>query len=997
MATLKLGSLAGSVGITVTNGTSADSESGTFTLPALANNDNTYFAQSGLKNALFTGNAMNYDSIGKLDRCFLGNGPIDRIFNRTALLAQPGSSGNTFVIGSDFNTNFYSSPALVGGLARVIRVVNGVLQERISEIVAANIDLWPTQRYIYPYGSVAGIEANQANATPTIRIAFDASWRRNVPYYIGIAAVTEAGLVGPIAHLATTTISTVASNAATGVSYSIVNLTGSLNLNGTSGLALPTGVTLTEISAGLWEISCNPVSGAFGYRAFVSDVDPATMPAGQQRTITLANDGGFPIETGVCQMFMTRIIERPTGNMLHFRIGNGGAARGQLLARDWWARDGVIDPAINGAIPYEWKRFGSGDPAPEAGLEWYMKRGFAAGLAGTPDNCGWVGGAEDTFYEQGSTSQVYDCEFWYAASATYQFGYVPFSGNAFTLDPTGTPSTVTRVPLTATTTWQKATFSFRANSVSTAIKAMYFDRPNLDAVDLKIAGFSITRRGGVPLDLDADAKTRLGANALMRFHMTVNNTGSNIDLLTSETGMSGIPTIHGSLRVAQELGAVPYLQTQFYYTPDEMLNLAAYLAAPVSSGHPYALRRQAQGQTAPWTDVFPAIKIENGNEPWNIASGYIGPVAMPDQASGAAITAGTIYGLYTKRQIDALESSPYWSALAPVLKISVSGWINGTFGRDACLAIGPSRVTDVLFATYIGGDFNTFAARDADGEGYYTMTAGAATNQLLSYASRAAELDAISVASGVYEGSIGYAQSGQNSAANVIANEVLGKSRAAISGSTDSVMGVIALGGQMFTYFSDGPGDRWNSNALPSEGNQVYGMWRILQQLNEELGQCSMQNMRPVREKIISVTTNQTTTTLPAFGIYRLNSITYPGRVCLVICPRDIDRSLLDPADALYNAGYNPVYDLEIITGLTSASSVRKLSYCGDFREHNRYPVGFRKDPVTNLYTVSDPLCVDIEPGWLTITPPSVARINVNVDVEPVIGGPLVINFRGAA
>jgi hypothetical protein len=995
MATLKLGSLAGSVSVTVNAGNATDSETDTFTLPPLADGDNTYFAQDGLKNPLFTGNAMNYDSIGKLDRCFLGNGPIDRIFNRTALLAQAGSSGNTFVIGSGFNTNFYSSPALVGAKARVVRVVNGVLEERVSDIVAANIDLWPTQRYIYPYDT-GEVEANQANATSTIRIAFGSTWRKNAVYYIGIAGVTQAGLVGPVGYLATTTITNIPTGTAASVSYSIVSLTGNLSFAGGSGLAAPTGVALTEVSAGVWEITCSAVSGAFGYRAFVSDADPATMPANQLRTVTLANDGGFSIEPGVCQMFMTRIIERPSGDMLHFRIANGGASRGQLLARDWWARDGVIDATINGAIPYEWKRFGSGDAAPETGLEWYMKRGFAAGLVGTSDNCGWVGGAEDTFYEQGSTTQVYNCEFWYKATAAYSFGYVPFSGNAFTLDPGGTPSTVSRVPLSATTTWQKATFSFKANSVSNSIKAMYFDRPDTDEVDLMIAGFSIARDGEVPLDLDTDAKTRLGSNALMRFHMTVNNTGSNIDLQTSKTGMSGIPTIAGSLRIAKELGAIPYLQTQFYWTADEMLNLAAYLAAPVSSGHPYAQRRADQGQTAPWVDEFSAIKKENGNEPWNIASGYIGPVAMLDQATGAAVSSGTIYGLYTKRQVDALQSSPYWPALAPVLQISVAGWINGTFGRDACLAIGPSRVTDVLFATYIGGDFASFAARDANGEGYYTMTSGAQTNQLLSYANRAVELSAIGVASGVYEGSIGYAQSGQNSAANVIANEVLGKSRAAISGSTDSVMGVISLGGQMFTYFSDGPGDRWNSNALPSEGNQIYGMWRILQQLNEELGQCSMQNMRAVKETIISVTTNQTTTTLPAFGIYRLNSITYPGRVCLVICPRDIDRSLLDPADALYNASYNSEYDLDIITGLTSATSVRKLSYCGDFREHNRYPVGFRKDPVTNLYTVSDALCVDIEPDWETITPPSVARIDVNADIEPVLGGPLVISFRGA-
>lgn len=1000
MATLKLSALSGVNTVTVTEGANNASDTGNLSAPTVLTGTNIYLPKSAIANENWRGPAMNLSEFNRLERCHLVNAPYDKLLNRSAVVGRAGTSGNTIVLGtetSDFDDNVIANSAVVGGIAHVIRVVNGVPEVRSSEVISAQFDIWPLQAYIYA-DSVDNLARDRACATSTIRVAFE-QWREGVVYYIGIAGVTQEGSIGPISYLTTTVITGIPANTKASITHTRVTLTGNIQFT-TNSLLAPTGVTLTEISAGIWEISSAAVAGAFGYRAFVSDVDPATMPTSQRRTFVLANDGGFAMEPDKCQMFLTRKFLIPNQNMIHFRTARGTGARGQLLAREWWARDGIIDPAINGAVPYEWRKFVPGsDPAPETGLDWYMRRGYLAGQVGTTDTCGWVGPATDTFYEQGTTTKIYAVEFWYKASAAYNFTFVPFGGSAFTLNPGGGQSTVTSVPISATTTWQKATFSIRADSIPTSTLGMSWGRPNTDGVTLMIAGFSIKPIGEVAMDMDAAAKALIPPNCLLRNHVTVNDRGYDTELITAKSGTMVAPTIDSFLNLCLDVGATPYMQLQFYPAYN-MADIAAYLAAPVSSGHPYALRRQACGRTAPWTDSFTKIIIENGNEPWNNLeigqSSFIGPRTMLDQATSATITAAKVYGHFCKMQLDALEASPYWSVLEPILDFTVCGRLGNVYGSDAATIAGPSRVSQVLVNTYIGGDTVDFVGRNLDGEGYFTMSSDGICSRLPGYQEVVDLLTPLGIQSAVYEGGIGYAQDSEDTAQEEIDNEILGKSRSAISGTLDAALAFASVNGAFFTYFDIRPGKKWASRALASEGGQEYGTWAVLRKLFVELGQSRVRTLLNFNPLTISVTTTDGSFTPAPFGVYVLESITYPGRTCIAICPRDIDRSLLAPDDPLYNAVYDPEHPVEIITGITSATSVRKLSFCGDFREHNRYPVGFRLNASNGLYDIADSTCVTIAPDWQTITPPSFARIDVNTDIEPVIGGPLIISFRGA-
>ena len=80
-------------------------------------------------------------------------------------------------------------------------------------------------------------------------------------------------------------------------------------------------------------------------------------------------------------------------------------------------------------------------------------------------------------------------------------------------------------------------------------------------------------------------------------------------------------SLHEFLELCKEVGAEPWYVISPTFSQEDLDNLAAYLGAPVSSGHPYAVRRQALGQYEPWTNVFEKIHLEYGNEMWGGASG----------------------------------------------------------------------------------------------------------------------------------------------------------------------------------------------------------------------------------------------------------------------------------------------------------------------------------------------------------------------------------------
>jgi hypothetical protein len=109
-------------------------------------------------------------------------------------------------------------------------------------------------------------------------------------------------------------------------------------------------------------------------------------------------------------------------------------------------------------------------------------------------------------------------------------------------------------------------------------------------------------------------------------------------------------SLHEFLQLSQYLGAEPWYVIPPTFSADEMQNLMGYLAAPVGA-HPYAARRAALGQSAPWTTVFPVIHLEFGNEAW-------GSNAHGDAFIGASLSGGERLGQLAHRRFAALRAAP---------------------------------------------------------------------------------------------------------------------------------------------------------------------------------------------------------------------------------------------------------------------------------------------------------------------------------------------------
>ncbi len=92
--------------------------------------------------------------------------------------------------------------------------------------------------------------------------------------------------------------------------------------------------------------------------------------------------------------------------------------------------------------------------------------------------------------------------------------------------------------------------------------------------------------------------------------------------------------LHEFLDLVKAIGAEPWYTMPAGTSPSEAAHLIEYLAG--GPGTPYGARRVALGQRLPWTQVFPRIHLELGNEQWNEGS-FPGATISEPVAFGARV------------------------------------------------------------------------------------------------------------------------------------------------------------------------------------------------------------------------------------------------------------------------------------------------------------------------------------------------------------------------
>lgn len=154
----------------------------------------------------------------------------------------------------------------------------------------------------------------------------------------------------------------------------------------------------------------------------------------------------------------------------------------------------------------------------------------------------------------------------------------------------------------------------------------------------------------------------------------------------------------------KEIGARPWLQMEFFMTPEEWKGLIEFLAAPydpakgdTSESKPWAAKRYAQGRQEPWTDVFDKIYFELSNETWNNLFFPWTFEDMTDSATGQRVDRDTAYGLFQEWVIDQWQPSPHWkqAGLDDKFEFVIGGWAGQTdergYGQRAIAATPRSK------------------------------------------------------------------------------------------------------------------------------------------------------------------------------------------------------------------------------------------------------------------------------------------------------------------
>jgi hypothetical protein len=167
---------------------------------------------------------------------------------------------------------------------------------------------------------------------------------------------------------------------------------------------------------------------------------------------------------------------------------------------------------------------------------------------------------------------------------------------------------------------------------------------------------------------------------------------------TQEKLREDIPIgLHEFLVLAKAVGAEPWYSMPPGSTPKEAADLIEYLGGSAST--PYGSRRAALGQNAPWTEAFPVIHLELGNEMWNNRS-----------FAGSTIADPTAFGQRASAVFAAMRAAPGFRAAE--FDLILGSWANVPWWTGQELAANAGQDT-VAVAPYLFAEFKDASSDEA--------------------------------------------------------------------------------------------------------------------------------------------------------------------------------------------------------------------------------------------------------------------------------------------
>jgi alpha-L-arabinofuranosidase len=183
--------------------------------------------------------------------------------------------------------------------------------------------------------------------------------------------------------------------------------------------------------------------------------------------------------------------------------------------------------------------------------------------------------------------------------------------------------------------WSTYNLTFTANETGSAVNTIALIFSTVYGADsIELDDVSLTQTNGDPSNPSAFRDPVVSAlrtlqPGIIRFWENNGQLGETLDnLLTPQfgrqrAGSSAYLTqssvvdygLHEFLVLCQTVGAEPWIVVPTTFSTTDAANLMEYLAGTTSTT--YGGKRAALGQMAPWTQIFPKIHLEFGNEAWN--------------------------------------------------------------------------------------------------------------------------------------------------------------------------------------------------------------------------------------------------------------------------------------------------------------------------------------------------------------------------------------------
>jgi len=210
--------------------------------------------------------------------------------------------------------------------------------------------------------------------------------------------------------------------------------------------------------------------------------------------------------------------------------------------------------------------------------------------------------------------------------------------------------------------WQDYTLDFDAHESASEVGNILL-RFNVVNTELLIDDVSLeeaTSNGTVFRDAVVATLERLNPGVL-RYMDSGQNFGSSLDNMLAplearkrsgysrySTSLYEVPIgLHDFLVLCEKLHTEPWYTMQIGMSTQEAANIMEYLGGPVTTR--YGAKRAALGHPTPWTETFPRIHLEFGNEAWNTAQ------------PGAAIPVSAAYASRTNLVFGMIRRSKWFS------------------------------------------------------------------------------------------------------------------------------------------------------------------------------------------------------------------------------------------------------------------------------------------------------------------------------------------------